>query len=710
MAAVGTAHPVRSCGQSAMQAIIIASYLTAAAAFLCGALWLTLAWRGQRTGGLLIIAMTVTLAWGAFGAYAAWLHQVTINWLLLAEALRYGGWLWFLGALGAGWRHAGPLGGLRMAVQVLWAALAVYCLLPGLGLPAALALPFDTDVAVGGVLLLALAGVVLLEQLYRGVATEQRWALKFLVAALGLMFVYDIFLYSYALLYRQLSSDAWAARGFVDALAVPLLLVAAARNRDWSLVVGVSRRAVFYSTSLLVVAAYILATALGGYYVREYGGNWGRVAEITLVCLAILGALVLLLSGQARSRARIFMHRHFFRLRHDYREEWLRLTAALAHGEAGLRQRALRALADLMDSPAGALFMRDEAALFTCAVQWNLAPAAALRLPAGQPSFEFMRARQWVYVLDAQPPHADPALRAPAELAGLARAWLLVPLVLAGRLHGFAVLTQARAPRALDWEDIDLLRAASSQIAATLAQADDARRLAEARQFEGFNRLTAFLMHDLKNVAAQQSLLLQNAERHKHNPAFIDDMLATVANSVQRIQRLLEQLRGDRPDVPAARVRVAAVVERALAECRAQQPVPQCAAIPDDLWLRADSEQLALALAHVIRNAQDAAGADGHVRLTVVHGGTQAVIAVEDDGAGMDEAFIRERLFQPFFTTKASKGMGVGAYQARACARALGGSLEVQSTPGTGTVFTFRLPLLVAAGDAAADAAAGTAA
>jgi putative PEP-CTERM system histidine kinase len=270
------------------------------------------------------------------------------------------------------------------------------------------------------------------------------------------------------------------------------------------------------------------------------------------------------------------------------------------------------------------------------------------------------------------------------------------------RLVGFVVLAHARARREFDWEDIDLLRTAGSQVAGTLVQASDARRLAEARQFEGFNRLTAFLMHDLKNIAAQQSLLLQNAERHKGNPAFIDDMLATVANSVQRIGRLLEQLRGGAAPAAQGRVQLAAVIARAIGECRAQPPMPAFEPPADELWVRADADQLATVLGHVIRNAQDAAMAHGHVTLTLKRESGQAEIEIEDDGAGMDEDFIRNRLFKPFFTTKASRGMGIGAYQAREYVRSLGGSMHVDSSPGEGSVFTIRLPLAEPAGDAAA--------
>jgi putative PEP-CTERM system histidine kinase len=687
-----------------MHVIILASYITAAAAFLAVTGLLAVGWRGQRTGALLIVATAVSMAWGALLAWAEWVHALDIYWVLLAEALRYGAWLVFLGALLGSFSMSGLLRGARLAAQSLWIVLALYCLWPAMGLAQFVPLPFSAGLAMVGVLLLALVGVVFLEQLFRNVDVEQRWAIKFLVIALGVMFAYDIFLYSYAVLYRGYNVGAWAARGFVDALLAPLLVAAAARNSGWSPQVGVSRRAVFYSTSLLVIALYLIATAVGGYYVRLYGGDWGRVAEITLIFFALLAVLLVAASGQARSRLKMFLHKNFFSFRHDYREEWLRLTATLSasDNDTGLPLRAVRAIGQIMDSPAGALWMRDDAGMLVPEAQSNMTIPPGLIFAANQPAFEFMCRRRWIYDLGEPPPLDDVRLRAPPELAALSRAWLLVPLVLEERLIGVVVLAEARARRALDWEDIDLLRTAGSQVAGTLAQAANARRLAEARQFEGFNRLTAFLMHDLKNVAAQQSLLLQNAARHRHNPAFVDDMLATVENAVQRITRLLEQLRGEAVPVARAKVRLEDVVERALAECSAQAPRPVLTAAPEPSWVRADAGQLATVLGHLIRNAQDAATPQGHVAVKVGLGDGQVMIAIEDDGMGMDEDFIRNRLFKPFFTTKASKGMGIGAYQAREYVRALGGTLVVQSKPGSGSVFTVSLPLAEPAGVTAA--------
>ncbi len=676
-----------------MHSIEIASYLAGAVAFLALTVLLAVSWRGRRVGALLMLAAGMSTLWGGFLAYAGWRETIPVSWIFIAEILRYAAWLSFVMALLGTLNVQGLIRGLRFGVHALWIALTLYCIAAAAGLSHNTLIRFAIGVPITGILMLALAGLVLLEQLYRNVRPEQRWALKFLVIALGIMFAYDFFLYSYAALYQHVNQGVWAARGFINVLVVPLLAVAAARNPDWSLKVAVSRRVVFYSSSLFAATIYIVATVAGGYYVRFYGGSWGRVAEITLICSAGMMLLLIAFSGQARSRLRMFLHKNFFNYRHDYREEWLRLTATLSSGGGDLPVRAIQAMAQIMDSPAGALFTRGETAEFVLAANWNMPVPADLKISAAMPLFDFMREHQWIYDFGELPPLGNVNLTAPPELRGLQYVWLMLPLILDARLMGFVVLAQARARRQLDWEDIDLLRTACRQVASTLAQAQNARHLAETRQFEGFNRLTAFVMHDIKNLVAQQSLLIKNAERHKHNQAFVEDMLATVANSVRRMTRLLEQLRGDMPSGARSRVRLNALIGKVLTECESQSPKPGYTSAVADICVLADPEQLAAVLGHIIRNGQEAVHGAGHVNVRLWCEGKQAVIEVEDNGKGMDEEFIRTRLFEPFFTTKSSKGMGIGAYQAREYVQSLGGSVAVKSAVDRGTIFIMRLPL-----------------
>jgi len=226
-----------------------------------------------------------------------------------------------------------------------------------------------------------------------------------------------------------------------------------------------------------------------------------------------------------------------------------------------------------------------------------------------------------------------------------------------------------------------------------LAQAEADRLLSESRQFEAYNRFAAFIMHDLKNVIAQQSLVVRNAEKYRDDPEFIDDALDTVANSVQRMQRLLDQLKRGHGTIQVERVDLARLLAETVIQHSDRAPAPRAICDQEREWrLSVDRERLAAVLGHLVTNAQDASSPDGEVRLLVEREGEWLVLAVEDDGSGMDENFVRERLFTPFDSTKGTKGMGIGAYQARQFVESAGGEVRVTSTPGKGTRFELRFP------------------
>jgi putative PEP-CTERM system histidine kinase len=316
-------------------------------------------------------------------------------------------------------------------------------------------------------------------------------------------------------------------------------------------------------------------------------------------------------------------------------------------------------------------------------------------VPADDPSVTFMREREWI--IDTaeltRRPDLYGTLSRPEWLAPYPAALLLVPLISNQALTGFVVLLQPGSAFRMTFEEIDLLRSSGRQVAAFIAQHAADQDLAEARQFEAFNRLTAFVMHDLKNLIAQQSLMVKNAARHKANPAFFEDAIATIDNSVARMQKLLQQLQSGETSGLRQRVRLGVAVAEAVDRCRGREPVPQVHGDDSEVAVVIDRERLVQVLAHLIRNAQDACRADGRVVVRLTAGSDAVQVVIADDGCGMDEDFVRTRLFRPFDTTKGSKGMGIGAYQARTFILESGGAVRVDSTPGQGTEFVITLPV-----------------
>jgi len=246
-----------------------------------------------------------------------------------------------------------------------------------------------------------------------------------------------------------------------------------------------------------------------------------------------------------------------------------------------------------------------------------------------------------------------------------------------------------------NWEMSDLLKTAARQATAHLVQARAAEALTVARQFESFNRASAFVVHDIKNLVAQLSLLLANAAKHKHKPEFQEDMLATIESSVARMNRMLIKLR-EAPDASATgNVDLEDMLDEVMQSKNAFSLKPGLEIQDSGLAVRGDRERLVRVLGHIVQNAIEATPYTGRVDVKLARQDEWAVISVTDTGAGMDDSFIRERLFRPFASTKGT-GMGIGAYESRAYIQELGGDIQVASRPGQGSRFTIRLPLMPA--------------
>jgi putative PEP-CTERM system histidine kinase len=354
----------------------------------------------------------------------------------------------------------------------------------------------------------------------------------------------------------------------------------------------------------------------------------------------------------------------------------------------------VRGLANLVESPAGTLWLRQAPGQpYVQKTRWNMAESAAAEADDG-PLVRFLRDSGWVIDLDEYrsiPGHYGD-FRVPDWLSGLSGAWLVVPLAAADGLIGFVVLGTPRTRIELDWEVSDLLKTAGRQAASFLGHMQAAEALLEARKFEAFNRMSAFVVHDLKNLVAQMSLMMRNAERHKDNAEFQQDMLSTVEHVVQRMKHLMMQLReGSTPVEPPAGVNVADVLRRLERTKQGQEPAPRFE-MREEVIARGHADRIERVIGHVVQNAIDATDKTGRVWVTVNRSANQAVVEVRDTGSGMTPEFARERLFKPFQTTKEG-GMGIGAYESYQYVRDLGGDILVDTAVGSGTTMRILLPL-----------------
>ena len=659
-------------------------------------------WRKHFQGSKLVVAVAGSAVWGLLAAVQVGWGVPGLELVWAAEVGRNLLWILFLLHL------LKPLAdGNALYVRVL-AYVRLACLVLGfLMLVMLVDLPFPSEhlhaaevrreFSLVGQLLFAVLGLALVEQLFRNTPLEMRWGVKHLCFGLGAIFAFDFYLYADALLFRRLDEAIWSARGFVVLISVPLIGITAARNPDWSLPVFLSRRMVLHSTTLVSAGFYMLLMALAGYYIRLYGGEWGGVLQIAFLFGAIIVLVALLFSGQFRARIKVFLDKHFFSYRYDYREEWLRVTDLLAgrRMEKPLSERVIWALADIVESSGGLLWVRSDKGEYRFKARFNSQHSAASVVVAQEPMVPFMEEKRWVINIDEW--RAQREIYGDIELPGWVvdnfDTWLVVPLIHDEHLLGFVVLLQPRAPQSINWENLDLLKTVGMQAASYLALSQAAEALAEARQFEGFNRLSAFVIHDLKNLIAQLSLVAKNASKHKHNPEFIDDAIGTIDNAVLKMNRLMVQLKS--ADITGESRRIDLVQElREVVEAKAGgTPSPQLSTEEAAVFVMAEPDRLSAVIGHVVQNAQDATSSDGKIDVVLRLAGDHVIVEVRDNGCGMDAEFVRTRLFRPFDSTKGLTGMGIGAYECREVITALGGQVVVESAPGRGTVFRIMLPI-----------------
>ncbi len=680
----------------------VIGYSFAATLFFMLSVLLLTTWRGRVEGTYLLMASVVSGCWALSGVALEVKYALpTVALYQFFEIAKNLVWFAFLYKLLKSLREAGGSDeGLLIYAPMTIGLVAVMLLvleLTALIFPAFATWRGVASLQLVGHLGMTIAGMTLIEQLFRNTRPEKRWAVKYLYFGIGLLFFYDFFLYADGLLYQGVDRDLWLARGFISAFAVPMVAIAAARNPSWSVRVFVSRRVIFHATVIFATAAYLLLMSAVGYYIKFYGGSWGKALQVIFVFLALAVLIALLFSVHLRSRLRVFLSKHFFNYKYDYRDEWLRFIQTLSEGELDdqIRRRVIKALADILDSGGGALWLKDQTSVFRQVAEWQSEMSKGT-LSSEDSLVRFLKERDWIIDLNeyCQSPGLYDDLSVPDVILSHKDRWLIVPISFHSELLGFMLLIKPRSPRTINWEDRDLLKTAAQQAGSYLSLIRTTKALMEANQFDAFNRLSAFVVHDLKNLIAQLELVVKNAERHRHNPEFMDDAVKTIGNAVSKMSKLLSQLRKGRFEQgDTKQFYVEEAVAQAVNELYHDLPKPKLQIDATYLQLIADKDRFTSVLVHLIKNAQEATPSDGRIDVRVGEDQGVAVIEIMDTGSGMDDEFINTRLFRPFETTKGNAGMGIGVYEAREYIRSLNGSMSVESELGAGTKFTLTVPL-----------------
>lgn len=656
----------------------------------------------------LFIAVMISFLWGISNTLSAYAGPYTTNYLLswfnsslsFFDWLKGSAWIIFLFShLKVMWRTQGHLGKSLKTERLVTVFLST-------GLVIEIAnIIYDLGMIGGDYikvlssfnnLFIAILLLFLLENLYRNIANENRWGVRLFCLGLGAVYAFDFLLYGDLLFYNLIDPRLYDSVGAINFLIVPLLIISVFRNPKWTVGIGVSHKAAFHLISIIVGIIYLIVISVLSYLLQSFGNEWGLIFQVSFLFTSFIGFIAILYSGTLRSIILVWLGKYFFRYKFDYREEWLSFigTMTASKDHYNLKERAIKSFAELMDCRGGALWYRAQPNVLSLSAKWNFKNAIDDDFSLDEPFFEFIEKKNWIVDLKD---HENGLLegtdiKIPDSLLKSADLWLLIPLIHHEELDGFILLELPRNDWELNWEIIDVLKTVGLQVSSYFAEENSVEALAVAREFEEFNRKFAFVIHDIKNMASQLSLMQKNAEKHGDNPEFQKDMQLTVKNTIDKMNLLLSRINivqepGKVKDL--AQVDIVKIIDNAVGKIKnAGQNIIFEKSL-DVLFAKSNADNFEIVLGHIIQNALDSSD-DKEVIVRLNENKKYAIILIEDKGCGMDQEFLKNELFRPFRSLKEG-GYGIGAYESRQLIHSMGGLLDVKSDINQGTTVTIHL-------------------
>jgi putative PEP-CTERM system histidine kinase len=625
-------------------------------------------------------------------------------WILLAISFLPGVWLFFsLTYSRAGWR------------EIVW-PWQVLLVLAFFAPPfVALAFPYDLIVLTGLrlgpagtalhlVLLLAAIMVLMnLERTFRAAVGAMRWRIKFMIIGMAVLFVVRAYTSSQFLLFHSISPPLQVLNSGALFVACILMGRSLLRAGHFDVHVYPSQSVLQNSFTVLVAGIYLVIVGALAKLVAYFGGTASFGFKAFLVLISLVMLTVLLLSDRVRLQTRRLISRHFQRPVYDYRSVWKTFTEGTARRVEPIElcTSVVKLLSDVFQALSVTIWLADER-------KEKLVFAASSSLPASKAGLVALEPADAAEVIAALTAHPDPMdLDASKEFwaAALRRAHpdefrerggnrVCVPMIAGGELLGLMILGDRVGGVPFSLQDFDLLKSVADQAAASLLNIQLSQRLAQAKQLEAFQAMSAFFVHDLKNTASTLSLMLENLPVHYGDPQFREDALRGISKTVGHINELISRLTVLRHElaIQAVECDLNDLVTDTLT---GQEQTPGVSLVKEFQPLPKvllDPAQIQKVITNLVLNARDAVKAGGQIRIETSRRNGWAVLAVTDDGCGMSPEFVQSSLFQPFHTTK-KNGIGIGMFHCKMIVEAHRGRIEVESQPGKGSAFRVLLPL-----------------
>lgn len=547
-------------------------------------------------------------------------------------------------------------------------------------------------------LVASVASLLITEQIIRATQSVTR----VVAVCLACHFFFGLYFYSDAAVTGNLSKGLFQARSlasFVIAVTLITLPIWMNTTEYHRRKLQLSRPLIVSTSSIFFAGVFLVSISTMGYFLSLEAGYLRETIRPLFAFLGILFVGLIFSSDTRRGKIRVWISKHFFQTKYDLYYEWRTLSEELAtaNDEKKVYDVITRACIASFSGTGAILFLRD-GNNFRVKANFNHNGYQTEFGLAEHDAFLDKLGKKWIFIPAATNPiMARGNETLPKQPAFPNTTLFILPLLANEELIGFlSVSASLQQLENFSFEDFDLLRMIGSHISSQLANLKMNNELVVTRQFEAFHQFTTFVMHDLKNLIAQQALVVENAKRFSHNPEFVADAMHTIENSVKRMNRLMLRINRNSDykleENKPSYIQLIEVVQAALLKCSEQLPTPQIDCEEDGIVVFATFDSLVMAFTHLISNAQEACTERQKIDILICKASDLAICTITDTGSGMDSEFINHRLFTPFDSTKKNQGMGIGAFQAQRTLNSIGGRLDVKSILGEGSCFTLTFP------------------
>ena len=540
-----------------------------------------------------------------------------------------------------------------------------------------------------------------LERTYRAAVGTMKWRIKYIVVGLAVLFVARAYTSSQALLFRATDLSLQPLDSVALLTAGVLLVRSLFRPGHFEVSVYPSHSVLYKSITVMLAGTYLVLVGLLANVASWVGGDGFFTIKAFLILVALVFLTLVLLSDRFRLHTKRFVSRHFQRPLYDYRRVWKTFTEGTARRvEQGELCAAIsKLISEIFQALSVTVWLVDERRerlVFIASTSLSEAKAGYLKLEAldcQQVVSRFSEAPEPVDIDSSKEAWASALRRLhPDEFRQGHRT--CVPMIGGGELLGLIMVGDRVGGLPLSAQDLDLLKSVSDQAGAGILNIQLSQRLAQAKQLEAFQAMSAFFVHDLKNTASTLSLMLQNLPIHFNDPQFREDALRGISKTVDHINGLISRLSVLRRGLTVEPVltdinEIVREAARCLESGPAIELIKNLGTLPP---VPIDPSQMQNVITNLLLNARDAVEAGGRIQLETRQRNGSVVLSVADNGCGMSPEFVCGSLFRPFQTTK-KKGIGIGMFQCKMIVEAHRGRIEVDSEPGKGTTFRVVLPV-----------------